>query len=90
MNPYSHYPPHSYDHPASDLSSLPPQALSVLEQLQLAYQLISQALGRAPQLHDYHLDQALLLLVISMKKARRSPRLRTPPPWNSQQQFQFP
>jgi len=31
---------------------------------------------QAPQLYDLHLDQALLVLVLAMKRARRSPRLR--------------
>jgi transposase InsO family protein len=39
---------------------------------------VADALGRAPQLHDCHLDQALLVLVLAMKRARRSPRLRYP------------
>jgi len=49
---------------------------SVLENLQDAYRLVADALGRAPQLHDCRLDQALLVLVLAMKRARRSPRLR--------------
>jgi hypothetical protein len=51
---------------------------SVLEELQLAYDLVADALGKAPQLYDCHLDQALLVLVLAMKRARRSPRLRRP------------
>jgi hypothetical protein len=50
--------------------------LSVLEKLQLAYDIVADALGQAPQLYDIHLDQALLVLVLAMKRARRSPRLR--------------
>ena len=49
---------------------------SILDQLQAAYTLVADALGQAPQLHDCHLDQALLVLVLAMKRARRSPRLR--------------
>jgi len=53
--------------------------LSALEKLQLAYNLVAEVLGQAPQLYDTHLDQALLVLVLAMKRARRSPRLRHPP-----------
>ena len=49
---------------------------SVLDQLQAAYTLVADALGQAPQLHDCHLDQALLVLVLAMKRARRYPKLR--------------
>jgi hypothetical protein len=49
---------------------------SVLDKLLTAYQLVADVLGEAPQLHDCHLDQALLVLVLAMKRARRSPRLR--------------
>lgn len=49
---------------------------SVLEKLQAAYDLVAEVLGQAPQLYDCHLDQALLVLILSMKRARRSPRLR--------------
>jgi hypothetical protein len=51
---------------------------SILEELQLAYDLVADALGKAPQLYDCHLDQALLVLVLAMKRARRSPQLRRP------------
>jgi hypothetical protein len=58
------------------------QEMSVLEKLQIAHELVADALGQAPQLHDTHLDQALLLLVLAMKRARRSKRLRpSPPQW---------
>lgn len=50
--------------------------LSVLEKLQLAYDLVADVLGQAPQLYDIHLDQALLVLILAMKRARRSSRLR--------------
>lgn len=53
--------------------------LSVMEKLQLAYNLVAEVLGQAPQLYDTHLDQALLVLVLAMKRARRSPGLRHPP-----------
>ena len=49
--------------------------LSALEKLQIAYDLVADVLGQAPQLYDLHLDQALLVLVLAMKRARRSPRL---------------
>lgn len=51
--------------------------LSVLEKLQIAYDLVADVLGQAPQLYDLHLDQALLVLVLAMKRARRSSRLRS-------------
>lgn len=55
--------------------------LSVLEKLEIAHRLVAEVLGRTPQLYDYRLDQALLVLELSMKRARRSPqmRLRLPP-----------
>jgi len=56
---------------------MPPE-YSVLEELQAAYAIIAEVLGRAPQLYDCHLDQALLVLAISIKRARRSPKLRPP------------
>jgi hypothetical protein len=59
---------------------------SVLEELQAAYELIAAALGRAPQLYDCRLDQALLVLVLAMKRARRSPRLRQRPQPGCQEQ----
>ncbi len=40
---------------------MPPE-YSVLEELQAAYAIIAEVLGRAPQLYDCHLDQALLVL----------------------------
>ena len=49
---------------------------SVLQKLQIAYEIVADVLGQAPQLYDCHLDQALLVLVLSMKRARRSPKLR--------------
>jgi hypothetical protein len=61
--------------------------LSVLEKLQLAYDVVADVLGQAPQLYDIHLDQALLVLILAMKRARRSPRLRPPrrPEYREQQ-----
>jgi hypothetical protein len=53
--------------------------LCVLDKLELAYDFIADAIREAPQLYDCHLDQALLVLVISMKRARRSPRLHRRP-----------
>ena len=52
--------------------------LSVLEKLQTAYDLVADVLGQAPQLYDLHLDQALLVLILAMKRARRSPKLHVP------------
>ena len=54
--------------------------LSLLEKLELAYDIIADVLRQAPQLYDTHLDQALLVLVLAMKRARRSRKLRPPPP----------
>ena len=53
--------------------------LSVLEKLEVAYDIVADTLREAPQLHDCHLDQALLVIVLSMKRARRSRKLRPPP-----------
>ena len=52
--------------------------LSVLEELQAAYAIVAEVLGRAPQLYDCHLDQALLVLALSIKRAQRSPKLHPP------------
>jgi hypothetical protein len=49
--------------------------LSVLDKLETAYDIVADVLGEAPQLYDIHLDQALLVLVLAMKRARRSPKL---------------
>ena len=51
---------------------------SILSQLQFAYERVADILAQAPQLYDCHLDQALLVLVLAMKRARRSPKLRRP------------
>jgi hypothetical protein len=64
--------------------------LSVLEKLQTAYDLVAEVLGQAPQLYDCHLDQALLVLVLSLKRARRSPRLRPPLRWRENRQSELP
>jgi hypothetical protein len=53
---------------------------SILCQLQFAYELVADILAQAPQLYDCHLDQALLVLVLAMKRAQRSPKLRRPRP----------
>jgi hypothetical protein len=58
---------------------------SVLEELQAAYAIIAATLGRAPQLYDCHLEQALLVLAWSIKRARRSPKLRPPPRYREQE-----
>ncbi len=60
---------------------------SVLQKLQIAYDIVADVLGQAPQLHDCHLDQALLVLVLSMKRARRSPKLRQPHPPGYREQY---
>jgi hypothetical protein len=56
-----------------------PPTLSVLDKLYLAHSLVAEILGQAPQLHDCHLDQALFVLSLAVKRARRSPQLRQPP-----------
>jgi hypothetical protein len=66
------------------------QPLSVLEELQAAYAIVAEVLGRAPQLYDCHLDQALLVLALSIKRAQRSPKLHPPPrPRYREQQLPF-
>jgi hypothetical protein len=62
---------------------------SVLEELEAAYQIVAEVLGRAPQLYDCHLDQALLVLALSIKRARRSPKLRPPRPRYQPQDLPF-
>lgn len=57
---------------------------SVLEQLEWAYDLLAGVLHQAPQLHQTRLDQALLVLSLSIERARRSPALRPPPKWRQQ------
>ena len=44
--------------------------LSVLEELEAACAIVARVLGRAPQLYDCHLDQALLVLALSIKRER--------------------
>ncbi len=61
------------------------RALSVLEKLEMAYGLVGESLGQAPQLHDCRLDQAMLVLSLAIQRARRSPRLRPPPRWPAYQ-----
>jgi hypothetical protein len=58
-----------------------PLELSTLEKLEIAHRLVAEVLGRTPQLYDCRLDQALLVLGLSIKRAHRSPhmRLRLPP-----------
>jgi len=53
-----------------------PLELSVLEKLEIAHRLAAEVLGQAPQLYDCRLDQALLVLELSLKRARRSPQMR--------------
>jgi hypothetical protein len=60
------------------------EPLSVLEELQAAYAIVAEVLGRAPQLYDCHLDQALLVLALSIKRAQRSPKLRPRPRYRCQ------
>jgi hypothetical protein len=55
-----------------------PPPLSVLDKLYLAHSLVAEILGDAPQLHDCYLDQALFVLSLAVKRARRSPKLRQP------------
>jgi len=62
---------------------------SVLENLQVAYDLVVESLRQAPQLYDCHLDQALLVLILAMKRARRSPKLRRPHPPDPREPFLF-
>jgi hypothetical protein len=62
---------------------------SVLDNLELAYDLVAESLREAPQLYDCHLDQALLVLVLAMKRARRSPKLRYPRSPESRQPYLF-
>jgi len=58
-----------------------PLELSILEKLEIAHRLVAEVLGRAPHLYDCRLDQALLVLELSIKRAHRSPhmRMRLPP-----------
>jgi hypothetical protein len=53
-----------------------PLELSVLEKLEIAHRLVAEVLGQAPQLYDCRLDQALLVLELSLKRAHRSPQMR--------------
>jgi hypothetical protein len=67
-----------------------PQELSILEKLQIAHRLVAEVLGRTPQLCDCRLDQALLVLELSLKRARRSPQMRLRlPPDRREEQFLF-
>ena len=61
------------------------EPLSVLEELQAAYAIVAEILGQAPQLYDCHLDQALLVLALSIKRAQRTPKLRPPRRYREQQ-----
>jgi hypothetical protein len=67
-----------------------PLELSVLEKLEIAHRLVAEALGRTPQLHDCRLDQALLVLELSIKRAQRSPHMRLRLPRDDrEEQFLF-
>lgn len=67
-----------------------PLELSVLEKLEIAHRLVAEALGRTPQLYDYRLDQALLVLELSIKRAQRSPHMRMRLPRDDrEEQFLF-
>ena len=67
-----------------------PLELSVLEKLEIAHRLVAEVLGRTPQLYDSRLDQALLVLELSIKRARRSPQMRLRlPPDHREQAFLF-
>jgi hypothetical protein len=61
----------------------------VLHKLRIAYDLVADTLREAPQLYDCHLDQALLVLVLAMKRARRSPKLRYPRQPDPRDQYLF-
>jgi len=64
--------------------------LSVLEKLEIAHRLVAEVLGRTPQLYDSRLDQALLVLELSIKRARRSPQMRMRlPPDRREENFLF-
>ena len=64
--------------------------LSILEKLEIAHRLVAEVLGRTPQLYDCRLDQALLVLALSIKRAQRSPHLRMRlPPDHREEQFLF-
>ena len=64
--------------------------LSILEKLEIAHRLVAEVLGRTPQLYDCRLDQALLVLSLSIKRAQRSPHLRMRlPPDHREEQFLF-
>jgi hypothetical protein len=67
-----------------------PLELSILEKLEIAHRLVAQVLGRTPQLYDCRLDQALLVLALSIKRAHRSPHMRLRlPPDRCEEQFLF-
>ena len=67
-----------------------PLELSVLEKLEIAHRLVAEALGQTPQLYDCRLDQALLVLELSIKRAHRSPHMRLRlPPDHREEQFLF-
>ena len=61
------------------------KSTSVLEQLQCAYGLVANILRQAPQLQQTRLDQALLVLSLSIERARRSPALRPQRCWRQDQ-----
>jgi hypothetical protein len=64
--------------------------LSTLEKLEIAHRLVAEVLGRSPQLYDCRLDQALLVLELSIKRAHRSPQMRLRlPPDQREQNFLF-
>ena len=67
-----------------------PLELSILEKLEIAHRLVAEVLGRSPQLYDCRLDQALLVLELSIKRAHRSPQMRLRlPPDHREQNFLF-
>jgi len=64
--------------------------LSILEKLEIAHRLVAEVLGRTPQLYDCRLDQALLVLALSIKRAHRSPQMRLRLPLDRrEEQFLF-
>lgn len=64
--------------------------LTTLEKLEIAHRLVAEALGRTPQLYDCRLDQALLVLALSIQRAHRSPQMRRRlPPDRREEAFLF-
>jgi hypothetical protein len=60
-------------------------SVSVLEQLQCAYDIVADVLRHAPQLYATRLDHALLVLSLSMELARTSPALLPHSRWHQEE-----